>query len=78
MVSIRRLAAEAIEGGLVVVFRGPSFTGGAGLFSLALLLHPAPAGAAQYGDTILIVPFEDHSYFRGTWDIRQGIPRQLS
>ena len=62
----------------MVVSRGPSFTGGAGLLSLALLLHPVHAGAAQYGDTILIVPFEDHSYFRGTWDLRQGIPRQLS
>jgi len=43
----------------------------------ALLLYPVCSPAAQSGDTILILPFEDHSYFRGTWDIRQGIPRLL-
>ena len=26
---------------------------------------------------VLIVPFEDHSYFRGSWDISRGIPQVL-
>lgn len=47
------------------------------LFLLLLLLHPVCSPAAQRGERILVVPFEDQSDFRGTWDLRQGIPRLL-
>ena len=49
-----------------------------GALFLALLLHAPPAVAVQRGASIVILPFEDHSYFRGVWNIRQDIPRQLS
>lgn len=45
--------------------------------ALALLLHALPATAVQRGASIVILPFDDHSYFRGVWNIRQEIPRQL-
>jgi hypothetical protein len=51
---------------------------GRGTFCLLLLLlHALPAVAVQRGASIVILPFEDHSYFRGVWNIRQDIPRQL-
>ena len=49
----------------------------ADLFGLALLLCPLRSAAFQPEAVILIVPFEDHSYFRGSWDISRGIPRVL-
>lgn len=48
-----------------------------GAFALLLLLQALPATAVQRGASIVILPFEDHSYFRGVWNIRQEIPRQL-
>ena len=48
-----------------------------GLFGLALLLYPLRAAAFQPEAVILIMPFEDHSYFRGSWDISRGIPQVL-
>ena len=47
------------------------------LFLLVLLLPPIPSPAARPGERILVVPFEDHSDFRGTWDLRQEIPQLL-
>ena len=47
------------------------------LFGLILLLYPLRSAAFQSEAVILIVPFEDHSYFRGSWDISRGIPRVL-
>ena len=47
------------------------------LFLLFLLLHPVCSPAAQRGERVLVVPFQDGSDFRGTWDLRQGIPRLL-
>ena len=47
------------------------------LFGLALLLYPLRTAAFQPEAVILIVPFEDHSYFRGSWDISRGIPQVL-
>lgn len=48
------------------------------LFLLLLLLHPVCSPAAQRGERVLVVPFEDQSDFRGTWDLRQGVPQLLS
>ena len=48
------------------------------LFLLFLLLYPVCSPAVQRGERILVVPFEDESDFRGTWDLRQGVPRLLS
>ena len=48
------------------------------LFLLALLLYPVCSPAAQRGERVLVVPFEDQSDFRGTWDLRQGVPRLLT
>ena len=48
------------------------------LFLLVPLLFPIPSPAVQPGERILLVPFEDHSDFRGTWDLRQEIPQLLS
>ncbi len=48
------------------------------LFLLLLLLYPVCSPAAQRGERILVIPFEDHSEFRGTWDLRQGVPQLLS
>ena len=47
------------------------------LFGLALLLYPLRSAALQPEAVILIMPFEDHSYFRGSWDISRGIPQVL-
>ena len=47
------------------------------LFGLALLLYPLRAAAFQPEAVVLIVPFADHSYFRGSWDISRGIPQVL-
>ena len=47
------------------------------LFGLALLLYPLRSAAFQPEAVILIVPFADHSYFRGSWDISRGIPQVL-
>ena len=47
------------------------------LFGLALLLYPLRSAAIQPEAVVLIVPFEDHSYFRGSWDISRGIPQVL-
>ncbi len=47
------------------------------LFLLVLLLSPIPSPAARPGEGILVVPFEDHSDFRGAWDLRQGVPQLL-
>ena len=47
------------------------------LFGLALLLYPLRSAAFQPEAVILIAPFEDHSYFRGSWDISRGIPQVL-
>ena len=47
------------------------------LFGLALLLYPLGSAAFQPEAVILIAPFEDHSYFRGSWDISRGIPQVL-
>ena len=47
------------------------------LFGLALLLYPLRTAALQSEAVILLVPFEDHSYFRGSWDISRGIPQVL-
>ena len=47
------------------------------LLGLALLLYPLRSAAFQPEAVVLIVPFEDHSYFRGSWDISRGIPRVL-
>ena len=48
------------------------------LLLLALLLYPLCSPAAQRGERVLVVPFEDQSDFRGTWDLRQGVPRLLT
>lgn len=48
------------------------------LFLLLLLLYPVCSPAAQRGERILVIPFEDHSEFRGTWDLRQGVPQLLN
>lgn len=48
------------------------------LFLLLLLLYPVCSPAVQRGERILVVPFDDNSEFRGTWDLRQGVPRLLS
>ena len=45
------------------------------LFGLALLLYPLRSAAFQPEAVILIVPFEDHSYFRGSWDISRAFPK---
>ena len=47
------------------------------LFVVALLLHALPGSAVQSGDSIVILPFADHSHFPGTWKIRQAIPEHL-
>ena len=47
------------------------------LFGLALLLYPLRAAALQPEAVVLLVPFEDHSYFRGSWDLSRGIPQVL-
>ena len=47
------------------------------LLGLALLLYPLRSAAFQPEAVVLIVPFEDHSYFRGSWDISRGIPQVL-
>lgn len=47
------------------------------LLGLALLLYPLRVAAFQPEAVVLIVPFEDHSYFRGSWDISRGIPQVL-
>ena len=47
------------------------------LFGLALLLYPLRSAAFQPEAVVLIVPFADHSYFRGSWDISRGIPQVL-
>ena len=47
------------------------------LFLLLLLLYPVCSPAAQRGERVLVVPFEDRSDFRGTWDLRQGVPQLL-
>ena len=48
------------------------------LFLLVLLLYPVCSPAAGRGERVLVVPFEDQSDFRGTWDLRQGMPRLLA
>ena len=48
------------------------------LFLLVLLLGPIRSPAVQPEERILVLPFEDHSDFRGTWDLRQGVPQLLS
>ena len=58
--------------------RRPPFPRPVKLFLLLLLLYPVCSPAAQRGERVLVVPFEDHSDFRGTWDLRQGVPRLLS
>ena len=50
---------------------------GAEIVLLCLVLYSACAATAQVREAVLLVPFEDHSYFRGTWDIHRGIPRLL-
>ena len=47
------------------------------LFGLALLLYPLRSAALQPEAVVLIVPFADHSHFRGSWDISRGIPQVL-
>lgn len=47
------------------------------LFGLALLLYPLRSAALQPEAVVLLVPFEDHSYFRGSWDLSRGIPQVL-
>ncbi len=44
----------------------------------ALILSPVGSPAAQPGERVLVVSFEDQSDFRGTWDLRQGVPRLLA
>lgn len=44
---------------------------------VALLLHTLPGSAVQSGDSIVILPFADHSHFPGAWKIRQTIPEHL-
>ena len=48
------------------------------LLTAVLILHVLPAGAIQRGDTVAILPFEDHSDFPGTWDIRRGLAEKLA
>ncbi len=48
------------------------------LLTVVLFLHVLPAYSIQRGDTVAILPFDDHSDFPGTWDLRRGLPEQLA